>query len=73
MKNNLSETGANFNFHSFEIDRAGKVVRSWVAAKRPAGPAPGAIPIDVQSMHHQPHLLENGNFLTMAANTPISS
>lgn len=59
------------NFHSFEIDLAGNVVRSWVAARRPAGPAPGAIPIDVQSMHHQPHRLENGNFLTMAAHTRV--
>ena len=57
------------NHHSFEIDLLGNVVRSWVAARRPAGPAPGAIPIDVQSLHHQPHLLPNGNFLAMAANT----
>ncbi len=59
------------NFHSFEIDMLGNVVRSWVAAGRPAGPAPGAVPIDVQSMHHQPHQLPNGNFLAMAANTRI--
>lgn len=59
------------NNHSFEIDLAGNVVRSWVAAGRPAGPAPGAIPISVQSMHHQPHLTTAGNFLTMAANTRV--
>ena len=59
------------NHHSFEIDMLGNVVRSWVAARRPAGPAPGAIPIDVQSLHHQPHLLPNGNFLAMAANTRV--
>ena len=59
------------NHHSFEIDLLGNVVRSWVAARRPAGPAPGAIPIDVQSLHHQPHLLPNGNFLAMAANTRV--
>ncbi len=56
------------NHHSFEIDMLGNTVRSWVAARRPAGPAPGAIPIDVQSLHHQPHRLSNGNFLAMAAN-----
>lgn len=59
------------NHHSFEIDLLGNVVRSWVAARRPAGPAPRAIPIDVQSLHHQPHLLPNGNFLAMAANTRV--
>ena len=59
------------NHHSFEIDLLGNVVRSWVAARRPAWPAPGAIPIDVQSLHHQPHLLPNGNFLAMAANTRV--
>lgn len=59
------------NHHSFEIDLLGNVVRSWVAARRPAGPVPGAIPIDVQSLHHQPHLLPNGNFLAMAANTRV--
>ena len=57
------------NNQSFEIDLAGNVVRSWVAARRPAGPAPGAIPIDVQSLHHQPHITRAGNFLSMAANT----
>ena len=57
------------NNQSFEIDLAGNVVRSWVAARRPAGPAPGAIPIDVQSLHHQPHITAAGNFLSMAANT----
>lgn len=59
------------NHHSFEIDLLGNVVRSWVAARRPAGPAPEAILIDVQSLHHQPHLLPNGNFLAMAANTRV--
>lgn len=59
------------NHHSFEIDMLGNVVRSWVAANRTAGPAPDAIPIDVASLHHQPHLLPNGNFLAMAANPRV--
>lgn len=59
------------DFHSFEIDLLGQVVRSWVAARRPAGPADGAIAIDVQSLHHQPHVLPNGNFIAMSANTRV--
>lgn len=57
------------NHQSFEIDLAGNVVRSWVAARRPAGPDPSAIAINVQSLHHQPHVTAAGNFLSMAANT----
>ena len=56
------------NFQSTEIDMLGNVVGSWYAAKRPFGPAPGAIPIDAQSMHHQPHMMPNGNYLAMTAN-----
>lgn len=56
------------NFQSTEIDLLGNSVGSWYAAKRPFGPAPGAIPIDAQSMHHQPHMMPNGNYLAMTAN-----
>lgn len=56
------------NFQSTEIDLLGNVVGSWYAKNRPFGPAPGAIPIDAQSMHHQPHMMPNGNYLAMTAN-----
>lgn len=56
------------NFQSSEIDPLGDVKGSWYASKRPFGPAPGAIPIDAQSMHHQPYIMPNGNFLAMTAN-----
>lgn len=59
------------NFQSTEIDMLGNVVGSWYAVKRPFGPAPGAIPIDAQSMHHQPHMMPNGNYLAMTANARV--
>ncbi len=59
------------NFQSTEIDMLGNVAGSWYAAKRPFGPAPGAIPIDAQSMHHQPHMMPNGNYLAMTANARV--
>jgi len=59
------------NFQSTEIDMLGNVHGSWYAARRPFGPAPGAIPIDAQSMHHQPHMMPNGNYLAMTANARV--
>lgn len=56
------------NFQSIEIDLLGNQVNSFYAAKRPFGPAKDAIPIDAQSMHHQPHIMPNGNYLAMTAN-----
>ena len=56
------------NFQSTEIDLLGNVAGSWYAKNRPFGPAPGAIPIEAQSMHHQPHMMPNGNYLAMTAN-----
>ncbi len=56
------------NFQSVEIDILGNQIGAWYADKRPFGPAPGAIPIDAQSMHHQPHIMPNGNYLAMTAN-----
>ena len=56
------------NFQSVEIDMLGNPVNSFYAAKRPFGPAENAIPIDAQSMHHQPHIMPNGNYLAMTAN-----
>ena len=56
------------NFQSIEIDMLGNRINSFYAAKRPFGPAEDAIPIDAQSMHHQPHIMPNGNYLAMTAN-----
>lgn len=56
------------NFQSIEIDMLGNQINSFYAAKRPFGPAEDAIPIDAQSMHHQPHIMLNGNYLAMTAN-----
>jgi hypothetical protein len=58
------------DFRSVEIDMLGNVVRTFYADKRPFGPVsePGAIPIDAQSLHHQPHQMPNGNYLALTAN-----
>ncbi len=52
---------------SREIDVAGDVIRAWYAARRPQGPEDGGVPVDVRSLHHQPHQMPNGNFLALSA------
>ena len=51
---------------SREIDIAGNTVNAWVTAERPHGPEEGATPVPVQSLHHQPHQMPNGNFLAVS-------
>lgn len=61
------ETG----FRTREIDFTGNIQNEWYAEKRPQGPSdtPGAIPIQgIQTLHHQPHQMPNGNFLAFTAN-----
>ena len=57
------------DFCSREIDVAGDTVRAWYAAKRPQGALDGGIPVDVRSLHHQPHQMPNGNFLALCAHS----
>ena len=57
------------DFCSREIDVAGDTVRAWYAAKRPQGALYGGIPVDVRSLHHQPHQMPNGNFLALCAHS----
>ena len=52
-------------FCSREVDMLGQTVNAWFAAQRPIGPEPGAVPVDVRSLHHQPHEMPNGNFLAV--------
>ena len=56
------------DFRSVEIDMLGNVVNEFYAEHRPQGPADGAVPIDAQSLHHQPHEMPTGNFLALTAN-----
>lgn len=59
------------NFSTLEIDMLGYVVREYYAEKRPQGPSknPDAIALkDIQTLHHQPHQMPNGDFLAFAAN-----
>mgnify|MGYP001158623316 FL=1 len=58
------------DFRSVEIDMCGNTIRTFFADKRPFGPVdePGAIGIDAQSLHHQPHEMPNGNYLALTAN-----
>jgi hypothetical protein len=57
------------DFRAIEIDMLGNIVRQFYAGRRPQGPVkePGAIAIDAQSLHHQPHEMPNGNFLALTA------
>ena len=59
----------SMDFRSFEMDFLGNIKRVWYASKRPQGLMEGGIPIEVQSLHHQPHEMSNGNFLAMTANS----
>lgn len=56
------------DFRSVEIDMLGNTVREYYARNRPQGPQPGAVPLEAQSLHHQPHEMPNGNFLIFSAN-----
>ena len=55
------------DFTVMEIDLLGNIVRQWSPAHQPGGARPGSIPIDARSMHHQPKVLSNGNFLSLNA------
>ncbi len=50
---------------AIEIDMLGNVVRQWYAAKRPQGPAEGAIPIPTAAFHHDIEALPNGHLLVL--------
>ena len=56
---------------SIEIDLLGNVVRQYYAEDRPFPPPdnPDAVAIKgLQTLHHQPHQLPNGDFLAFSAN-----
>ena len=57
------------DFRTVEIDICGNIIRQFHASDRPFGSVENSIPIKAQSLHHQPHELENGNFLALTANT----
>ena len=62
------------NFETVELDLLGNRVNSWYAEERPMG-APdnaSAIPIKgMQTLHHQPHEVRDGSFLSFSANWKI--
>ena len=57
------------DFRTVEMDVCGNIIRQFHASDRPFGSVENSIPIKAQSLHHQPHELENGNFLALTANT----
>ena len=63
---NLFIHSNDFSVH--EVDLLGNTITIWYADKRPDGPIEGAIPIKAQTIHHQPHVMPNGNFLSFTAN-----
>lgn len=50
-----------------ELDKLSQVRRRWVATKLGNTPPSGAIPVEVDSIHHEVFPLPNGNFLTLAS------
>jgi hypothetical protein len=63
----------NILFHradnrTLEIDLLGNVVNQWYAARNPDITSSAGVGIDVQTLHHQPHEMPNGNFLALTAN-----
>ncbi len=50
-----------------ELDRLSQPQRRWVATKLGNTPPAGAIPVDVDSIHHEVFPLPNGNFLTLSS------
>ena len=62
------------SFETVEMDMLGNKINTWYAEKRPRG-APknsAAIPIrGMQTLHHQPHEVRDGTFLSFSANWRI--
>ena len=59
------------SFTTVEMDWLGNKVRSWYPENRPKGlpEYPDAIPIKgMQTLHHQPHEVRDGSFLSFSAN-----
>ena len=59
------------SFETVEMDMLGNKVRTWYAEKRPQGASddPDAVPIKgMQTLHHQPHEVRDGSFLSFSAN-----
>ncbi|MDX1980020.1 MAG: aryl-sulfate sulfotransferase, partial [Bryobacteraceae bacterium] len=55
------------DFRVVEIDLLGNVVHQWYAARRPQGPASGAIPVDSLTFHHEVDVLPNGNLVVLGS------
>ena len=53
------------DFRAVEIDPLGNEVAQWYAAKRPQGPAEGAIPVDTETFHHEIDEMPNGNLIVL--------
>ena len=59
------------SFTAVEMDWQGNLVRNWRPENRPDGlpEYPNAVEIkDIQTLHHQPHEVRNGTFLSFSAN-----
>lgn len=53
---------------TLEVDLLGNIVNQWYAARNPELTSSNGVAIDVQTLHHQPHEMPNGNFLALTAN-----
>jgi len=62
------------NFETVELDLLGNTVGSWYAERRPQGKPENsaAIPIQgIETLHHQPHEVRGGSFLSFSANSKV--
>ncbi|MEE2776119.1 MAG: aryl-sulfate sulfotransferase, partial [Acidobacteriota bacterium] len=55
------------DFRLVEIDWLGNTQRTWVAARRPQGPAADAIGVDALTFHHDVEELPNGNLMVLGS------
>lgn len=58
-------------FCSREFDLQGNAVNAYYAEHRPQGPMQDATAVPVQSLHHQPHQMPNGNFLAVSGHSRL--
>ena len=59
------------DFRAVEIDLLGNEVAQWYAAKRPQGPAGGAISVDTETFHHEIDEMPNGNLIVLGTRTKL--
>lgn len=66
--NLLIQSSPVWHTDTVEVDMLGQTVRTWITRKNPDynDPSADAISVDIDSFHHDLHVLPNGNLITMS-------